>query len=47
MKQVNTLICCVLTKTKCHCVHRPGSVAGIAQDTDQQDRCVEAARKVE
>lgn len=32
MKQVNTLICCVLTETKCHRVRRPGAAAGIAQE---------------
>lgn len=32
MKQVNTLICRVLTETKCHCVHRQGAAVGVAQE---------------
>lgn len=32
MKQVNTLIRCVLTETKCHGVRGPSAAAGIAQE---------------
>lgn len=44
-EQVNTLICCVLTETKCHYVHRPGSAAGIAQELETQADKTDASRR--
>lgn len=45
IKQVNLLICCFLTETKCHYVHRQGTAAGIAQEVQTQTDKTDVSRR--